>query len=91
MILAFNLYLKLPFGKMSKTNPEIIELASLIGRTASSVALRLVNYASCDPYHQNRGVKGMVAGQKICQPIWDEFANNRESLLLQQSMRNYRY
>ena len=49
MILAFNLYLKMPFGKMHSRNPQIIELADLIGRSANSVALRLVNYASCDP------------------------------------------
>jgi putative restriction endonuclease len=83
MILAFNLYLKLPFGKMHRGTPEIIELANLMGRSVNSVTLRLVNYASCDPYHQNRGVKGMVGGQKQCQPIWDEFANNRDALLFE--------
>jgi putative restriction endonuclease len=83
MILAFNLYLKLPFGKMHIRTPEIIALAGLMGRSANSVTLRLVNFASCDPYHQNRGVKGMVGGQKQCQPIWDEFANNREELIFE--------
>ncbi len=81
MILAFNLYLKLPFGKLHRRTPEIIELANLMGRTVNSVTLRLVNYASCDPYHQQRGVKGMKGGRKQCQPIWDEFADNREALI----------
>ena len=83
MILAFNLYLKLPFGKMHRGTTEIIELANLMGRSVNSVTLRLVNYASCDPYHQQRGVKGMVGGLKQCQPIWDEFANNRDTLLFE--------
>lgn len=83
MILAFNLYLKLPFGKISSRTPEVIELAQLMGRTANSVALRLVNYASCDPQLQSRGIKGMVGGQKQCQPIWDEFADNREVLIFE--------
>jgi putative restriction endonuclease len=83
MILAFNLYLKLPFGKMHKGTPEIIELANLMGRSVNSVTLRLVNFASCDPYHQQRGVKGMVGGLKQCQPIWDEFSNNRETLVFE--------
>jgi putative restriction endonuclease len=83
MILAFNLYLKLPFGKMHTRTPEIIELANLMGRSVNSVTLRLVNFASCDPYHQQRGVKGMIGGQKQCQPIWDEFANNREALVFE--------
>jgi len=83
MILAFNLYLKLPFGKMHTKTPEIIELATLLGRSVNSITLRLVNFASCDPFHQNRGVKGMVGGLKQCQPIWDEFAGNRESLVFE--------
>lgn len=83
MILAFNLYLKLPFGKLHRGTPEIIELANLMGRSVNSVSLRLVNFASCDPYHQNRGIKGMVGGLKQCQPIWDEFANNQETLIFE--------
>ena len=64
LILAFNLYLKIPFGKMHSTNKDIIHLANLIGRTPSSIALRLVNFASVDPILSARGVKGMVGGKK---------------------------
>ena len=46
MILAFNLYLKLPFGKLHTRTPEIQELANLIDRSVNSVALRLVNFAA---------------------------------------------
>ncbi len=83
LILAFNLYLKLPFGKINYNTPEIIELATLLGRSPNSIAIRLANFASCDPYHQNRGVKGMIGGLKQCQPIWDEFSNNRENLIFE--------
>jgi putative restriction endonuclease len=83
LILVFNLYLKLPFGKMHTRTPEIIEMANLIGRTVNSIAIRLTNFAACDPYHQDRGVKGMVGGIKQCQPIWDEFFDNREVLLFE--------
>ena len=81
LILAFNLYLKIPFGKTHSTNKDIIHLASLINRTPSSVALRLANFASVDPVLQARGIKGMDGGKKIVQPIWDEFFNNREELI----------
>ncbi len=83
LILAFNLYLKIPFGKIYRTNPDIIELANLIGRNGNSVAIRLANFASCDPYHQARGVKGMPGGLKQCLPIWNEFADDRESLVFE--------
>lgn len=83
LILVFNLYLKLPFGKMHTRTPEVIEMANLLGRTVNSIAIRLTNYAACDPYHQNRGVKGMVGGLRQCQPIWDEFATNKELLIFE--------
>ena len=81
LILAFNLYLKTPFGKMHSTNKDVIYLAHLIGRTPNSVALRLVNFASVDPVLKARGIKGMDGGKKIVQPIWDEFFNNQEELI----------
>jgi putative restriction endonuclease len=81
LILAFNLYLKTPFGKMHSTNKEVIHLAHLIGRTPNSVALRLVNFASVDPVLKARGIKGMDGGKKVVKPIWDEFFNNQEELI----------
>lgn len=81
LIIAFNLYLKIPFGKMHSTNKDIIHLANLIGRTPSSIALRLVNFASVDPVLKARGIKGMDGGTKIVQPIWDEFFHNQEKLV----------
>ena len=83
LILVFNLYLKLPFGRINTRTPEVIELAQLLDRSVNSIAIRLSNFASCDPYHQNRGVKGMVNGLKQCQPIWDEFSANREDLIFE--------
>lgn len=59
------------------------ELARLIGRTKGSAAIRLVNFAACDPYIINSGRTGMVAGKNVCQPIWDEFANDRERLFIE--------
>jgi len=83
LIIVFNLYLKLPFGKLHTKTPEVTELASLTGRTVNSIAIRLSNFASCDPYHQNRGVKGMQGGRQQCQPIWDEFFLNKEALVFE--------
>ncbi|MEK8179150.1 HNH endonuclease [Flavobacterium buctense] len=80
LILAFNLYLKLPFGKMHKNTPEIIELANLLGRTPSSIGMRLGNFASVDPYHILRGVGGLKGGMNQVKPIWDEFNENKEEL-----------
>jgi len=81
LIVAFNLYLKLPFGKLHTGTQAIRDLADLIGRSHNSVAIRLNNFAHVDPYHQQRGIKGMSGGYAQVKPIWDEFVNNQEELI----------
>ena len=83
LILALNLYLKLPFGKLHSGTPEIIHLANLLGRTAGSIAMRLNNFTSVDPYHQQRGIGGLPGGRKQVEPIWAEFINNKDALLFE--------
>lgn len=81
MILVLNLYLKMPFGKMHKGNPNVIKMAHLIGRTPDAVAYRLANYASYDPQLKQRGISGMSHGGKKCEEYWNEFVDDREKLL----------
>ena len=83
LILALNLYLKLPFGKLHHGTLEIIHLAQIIDRTPNSIAMRLSNFASVDPFHQGRGIKGLTGGIKQVEPIWNEFINNKEDLLFE--------
>jgi putative restriction endonuclease len=80
LILAVNLYCKLPFGRLHRLNPEVIHLAELIGRTASSVALKLVNFASLDTSLKARGIKGASNASKLDAEIWNEFFNNWDEL-----------
>lgn len=83
LILALDLYFRLPFGRLNRTTPEVIELAYLIGRTNNSVALRLVNFAACDPVIIESGRTGMPGGVSICKPIWDEFLDRKEDLFFE--------
>jgi putative restriction endonuclease len=73
LILAMNLYCKLPFGRLHSGTSEIIKLSELIGRTANSVAYKLVNLASLDPSLQARGIKGAANASKLDKEIWNEF------------------
>lgn len=90
-MIVFNLYLKIPFGKMYSTNPDVKRIAALIGRTEGSVALRLVNFASCDPILQRRGIKGMSGGSKQCQPYWDEFFADKDKFVFESEQILARY
>lgn len=82
MILALDLYFRLPFGRLNRTTKEVKELASLIGRTNNSVALRLVNYAACDPDIVDSGRHGMAGGVGKCMSYWNKFTNDKEQLFL---------
>jgi DNA (cytosine-5)-methyltransferase 1 len=81
--LAFNLYCQLPFGKLHKGNAEIVELAGLIGRTPSAVAMKLVNFASLDPAITNSGRTGLGNASALDREVWDEFHANWETLAVE--------
>lgn len=80
LIIVINLYFKIPFGKLHTRNPEIIQLAKLIGRTPGSVAFKLVNFASLDPTLKARGIKGAYNISKLDKEVWNEFYNNWDML-----------
>jgi putative restriction endonuclease len=80
LILAINLYCKTTFGRLHSSNPDIIHLAMLLGRTPGSVGFKLVNFASLDPTLKARGIKGAVNASKLDKEIWDEFYDNWDEL-----------
>lgn len=80
LLLTFNLYCRTPFGRLHRNNPEIIALAQKINRTPSAVAMKLVNFASFDPAHQSRNVRGLRNASRADRLIWDEFKANPERL-----------
>lgn len=83
LIVAFALYCQTPFGKMHKSNPEIVRVAKIIGRTPSSLAMKLVNFASLDPTITKTGRKGLGNASSEDRKVWDEFHANWEELALQ--------
>ena len=80
LIAAFNLYCRIPFGKIHNRNPQIIELASLLRRSPSSVSWKLANFSRLDPTLKKRGITGAQHGSKAEQQVWDEFNDNWDEL-----------
>lgn len=79
-LMALNLYCKLPFGKLHKGNPQIIEMATRLGRTPSSLAMKLCNFAALDPVLQARGIRGLQGATKLDREMWTEFHSNIREL-----------
>lgn len=87
-ILAYELYCRTPFSKISQSNPEIKELAKLLGRTPGSVGLKMHNLAHYDPELQRRNISAMAHGSKLDGEIFIEFCNDWTELSYQaQSIR----
>ena|ERR1700747_3754625 len=80
LIAAFNLYCKTPFGRIHISNPAIVELARLLGRTPSAVSWKLANFARLDPSLKKRNIAGAAHGARAELEIWNEFNGNWEKL-----------
>jgi len=72
LLIAFNLYCQMPFGKMHSRNPEIIKCAEIIGRTSSALAMKLVNIASLDPAITSTGRSGLKSASSSDKAMWEE-------------------
>jgi putative restriction endonuclease len=79
-LIALNLYGKLPFGKFDQTNRVIIEVASKMGRSPSSLAMKLSNLASLDPVQKARGIRGLSGASKQDRDMWNEFHSHINDL-----------
>lgn len=83
LLLAFNLYCEIPFGQFHQRNPRVIELANLIGRSPSAVAMKLGNFASLDESQRLRGIKGLSNASKADKAAWEEFTSNWEQFVVE--------
>src|ERR1039458_2905093 len=72
-LIALNLYCKLPFGRLHRANPLIIDVAAKMGRTPDSLAMQLCNFASLDPVQMERGIKGLPGITKKAVAMWHEY------------------
>jgi putative restriction endonuclease len=83
LILAFYLYCQIPFAKTKASNPDVINLARIIGRTPSSVARKLGNFGAFDPLLTKEGITGLTHYSKADQSIWLEFHQDWEKLVVE--------
>lgn len=83
LILAMNLYCRIPFGRQHSRAPEIIELARALDRTPGSVSMKLNNFSSLDPEETSRGIRGLKGTSKIDRQIWEEFNADWEKMAIE--------
>lgn len=91
LILALDLYFRVPPYTVNSSHPSIHELSEVLGRLAAhtnppdavryrnpnGVYMKLMNLQSHDP---ERGGRGLSGGGKLEAEIWEEFGSNRDEL-----------
>lgn len=80
LIRTLSLYHQIPFGRMHRSAREVVQLAEWLGRTPSSVAMKLTNFASFDPEHKKRGVGGLGNASALDRQVWDRYATDWSTL-----------
>lgn len=80
LIVALNVYCKIPFKNSSARHPMIKEYAQLIGRTPAALNLKIGNLGSFDPVLKEKGITGLAHTSKMDEDIWNEFWDNPEKL-----------
>lgn len=83
LIVALNLYWKIPYNKISgSSNTLIKEIALSINRTPAALAYKLMNFTSLDSEKQKIGNKGKSAASSSDKEIWNEYFGKWQKLAL---------
>lgn len=80
IIVAINVYCKIPFKNSSARHPLIQEYAKLLGRTPAALNLKIGNLGSFDPVLRSKGIVGLGHTSKMDELVWNEFFENPEKL-----------
>jgi len=82
LILAFELYCRIPFQRTKANDSRVKELAGLLDRTPASVARKLGNFGAFDPQLAARDILGLTHGSKLDKAVWDEFHQDWAGLVV---------
>ena len=80
LIVAFNLYCKIPASKINYHHPKLQELSKIIQRTPSAISWKLMNFASLDT-SLKYSLRTASNASKADKEIFDEFHNNWTALV----------
>ena len=82
LILAFELYCRIPFQRTKASDARVKELAAILGRTPASIARKLGNFGAFDPQLAARDISGLTHGSKLDKAVWDEFQQDWNGLVV---------
>lgn len=90
-ILALSFYYETPYGKINRSNKYLQQMAQLMGRSLSSLIMKMVNLASFDDTLLKRGVTSLPHASLLDKLIWEEFSGDYSKLVFEKEriLSNY--
>ncbi|XAL98686.1 HNH endonuclease [Phycisphaeraceae bacterium D3-23] len=79
-LIALRVYLDTRYGRLNLSNHRLAEIGKMIGRSHSAVVMKCCNFASMDPFHAARGVKGLPNAGGVQEKLWDEFQADSDAV-----------
>lgn len=80
IIVALNLYCKIPFKESRASHPLVKQYAKLIGRSPAAMNLKIGNLGRLDPTLRAKGITGLSNGSKLDEVVWNEFMADPDSM-----------
>lgn len=78
LIMALNVYCKIPFKDVEEWHPTIQKYAPLIGRTSVALKMKVGNFGRFDSILRSKGIVGLGHGSKDEELVWNELWDNPE-------------
>lgn len=82
LILAFELYCRIPFQRTKSSNPQVRLLATRLDRSPASIARKLGNFGAFDPELKKMNISGLGHASKLDREIWEEFHRDWGGLVI---------
>lgn len=72
-LVAFYVYSRVPFARVTRRHPLVVECARLIGRTPSALGMKVGNLGRWDTSLRARGIVGLRHGARLEGAVWEAF------------------
>lgn len=83
ILVALNVYCKIPFKTSRATNPIVMEYAQILGRSSAALNLKIGNIGSFDDNLKKQGITGLSHGSKLDEKVWNEFIDNPDKIIFE--------
>lgn len=82
VVLALYAYCHVPFNRASNTNPWIVKIASIIGRSPAAVKMKIGNLGAFDPSLKAKGIIGLTSTSRVDKEVWDVYYGKWNQLVI---------